>query len=462
MIKQVDTTSILNLIAEGSSVIDKKPEEAMTSFTLALQQSKDLGFAKGMALAYGQTGKWYFSNNMDKSIYYSKQALDIFAKYDIGTVENEAEVHLLLAEAYDEQGRQDSSAYYYYLLEREIEIGNITNPRLAIDVYTKLTIFWINLDYGSNENDEYFKTIKRYVDKAKLVATKLKDSADAVSSVYFLQGAYFHGLKKFDSARAYYFLYLEERERLKKLKPPRRISTLVNIADTYLQQERPAEAILYIDKIGEQGKILKQSNYLAFYLLFADLMKSKALYQEKQYSTAIVLLNTTLEKMKSTGGHLRNEVVEAYKILAECYEATGEYKKALADKNKYGILYDSLMKKDKAEMINRLEIRYRIAAKDKELAEQKLTIAEVGNSVRSRNYFIGGISFLAIFSALAFALWRRKNMHKQKLQQEKIDNLQQKMEIERLNATIDGEEKERTRIARELHDGIGGLLTAAK
>lgn len=53
-------------------------------------------------------------------------------------------------------------------------------------------------------------------------------------------------------------------------------------------------------------------------------------------------------------------------------------------------------------------------------------------------------------------------MHKQRLQQERIDNLQQKMEIERLNATIDGEEKERTRIARELHDGIGALLTGAK
>lgn len=49
-------------------------------------------------------------------------------------------------------------------------------------------------------------------------------------------------------------------------------------------------------------------------------------------------------------------------------------------------------------------------------------------------------------------------MHKQKLQQEKINSFDQQMEITRLNATINGEERERIRIAQELHDGIGGLL----
>jgi signal transduction histidine kinase len=36
------------------------------------------------------------------------------------------------------------------------------------------------------------------------------------------------------------------------------------------------------------------------------------------------------------------------------------------------------------------------------------------------------------------------------------------MEIERLQAAMTGEERERSRIARELHDGVGGLLSAAK
>lgn len=463
VVQNADTNAVLKLLREGSLLTDKKPDEALELFVTAAEQSKQLNFVKGLALSHAKIGRWYFGNNTDKSIDYCRQALVYYEKDNTASTEDKAEVHLLLAEAFDEQGKQDSSAYYYYLLSNEIETGQINDAMLAVDVYTKLAIFWVNLDYGSDENDEYFKKLKRFVDKAKTAAMSIKDSADAVSSVYFLQGAYFHGLKNFDSARYYYSAYVDARERLsKKLPLPRRISTYVNIADTYLQENKPADAMRYINKVEALVNAPEKNNYLVFYMLFTNLVKGKALFQQGQYQTAINLISETLEKFKSTGTHLRAELVEACKVMADSYEATGDYKNALVQKNKYISLHDSLMKKDKIDMINRLEMRYRMVEKDKELAEQKLKIAEFENSVRSRNYLIGAIAFLALFTGLAFILWRRKNIHKQKLQQERIDNLQQKMEIERLNATIDGEEKERARIARELHDGVGALLTGAK
>ncbi|MBL0357561.1 MAG: hypothetical protein IPP72_12075 [Chitinophagaceae bacterium] len=462
MAQQFDTTSILLLLQEGSHLTDKKPEAALESFITAAERSRQLNFAKGLALSNAKMARWYFGNNSDKSIEYSRQALKYFEQDAASATDDKAEVHLLMAEAFDEQGRLDSSAYYYYLLGSEIESGNITNPKLAVDLYTKLAIFWINLDYGSKEGDEYFRTLKRFVDKAKMAAVSIKDSADAVSSVYFLQGAYFHALKKFDSARYYYNTYLQEREKLNKIVLARKISTLTNIADTYLQENRPDDAMQYINKVEAMVNAPQQTRYLVFYMLFTNLLKGKALYQQHKYMPAVDLLNETLEKLKTTGTHLRGELLDAYKTLANSYEASGDYKNALLQNNRYIAMYDSLMKKDKIDMINRLEIRYRMVEKDKALAEQKLKIAAVENRVRSRNYLIGGISFLAFFTAFGFVLWRRKNIHKQRLQQERIDNLQQKMEIERLNATIDGEEKERTRIAGELHDGIGSLLTAAK
>lgn len=460
--KQYDTASIISLLQQGSSLIDKRPEEALQHFIIAAERSRNLNYAKGIALANAKMAKWYFGNNSDKSIEYSRQALHYFEKSNATSTDDKAEVHLLLAEAFDEQGRQDSSAYYYYLLGSEIESGNISNPQLAVDLFTKLVIFWVNLDYGSNENDEYFQTLRRFVEKAKTAAFSIKDSADAVSSVYFLQGVYFHALKKFDSARHYYQVYLVEREKINKLPLARKISTLTNITDTYLQEDRPAEAMRYIGQVEQLGNGPQKSKYLVFYMQFTNLLKGKALYQQQQYMPAVSLISDALEKLKATGAHLRSELVDAHKTMAACYEAAGDYRNALQEKNKYIFLYDSLMKKDKIDMINRLDIRYRIVEKDKALAEQKLKIAEVENRVSSRNYLIGAISFLAFFTAFGFVLWRRKNIHKQRLQQERIDNLQQKMEIERLNATIDGEEKERTRIAGELHDGIGSLLTAAK
>lgn len=459
---QFDTASVLQLLKQGSSFTDKNPEEALQHFITAAEQSRTLGFTAGLALANAKIARWYFGNNSDKTIEYSRKALEYFEQTNPQLAAEKADVHLLLAETFDEQGRQDSSAYYYYLLSNEIESGNITDAKLKIDLYTKLAIFWINLDYGNSENDEYFVTLRNYVDKARQAARSLKDSRDALSSVYFLQGAYFHALKKFDSARYYYLRYVEEREKIGQLPLPRKISAYTNTADTYLQENNPKEAMKFINGVEVMGEAPGKTNYLVFFMQFNNLLKAKALYQMGHYKEAIGLTNEALEKLKTTGAHLRTELVDACKTLADSYEATGDYKNALIQKNRYIFLSDSLMRKDKIDMVNRLEVRYRIVEKDKALAEQKLKIAAIENRVRSRNLLIAVIALLVLFSVVGFGLWRRKNIHKQKLQQERIDNLQQKMEIERLNATIDGEEKERTRIARELHDGIGALLTGAK
>ncbi|MEO8770868.1 MAG: sensor histidine kinase [Ferruginibacter sp.] len=457
----LDSTAILALIDKGSSLTDQLPNEALQYLDDALEKSQRSHYSKGIALASAKLGKWYFGNDIGKSISLGRQALNSYEKNQWSTVDNIAEVYLLLAESYDERGQIDSSAYFYYLLGDEMDAGNITNPDFAISICTKLAIFWMNLDNGA-PNKEYLKTTRRLVEKAMLASKKIKDPADAASSVYFIQGAYYQGIKQFDSARFYYLNYITERERLNKLRITRKISTYYNIADTYLQENNPVEALHYIDTIKEIGKDPQNTAFLAFYITLIDFLTGKALFQQKKYSEAVTLLNKTQEELKKTGSHFRNEVVEAYKISAACYEALHEYETALRYKNIYLTLYDSLSKKEKVDMISRLEIRYRIAEKDKELAIQKLTLSDIESKVRNKNLLIIGILLFSLLGISIFGLWRNKNIDKQKLQEQNINNLQQKIKIEGLHASISGEEKERTRMARELHDGIGGLLSAAK
>src|SRR5690606_32784889 len=113
-----------------------------------------------------------------------------------------------------------------------------------------------------------------------------------------------------------------------------------------------------------------------------------------------------------------------------------EYKKAIEYKNIYVKLNDSLIKKDKIDIIGRMEVRNRMAEKDKELALQKLALSEVNSKVRDKNFWIAGISLLTFSGVVIFGMWRKKNISKQKLQEGKIDNLQQKIKIERLKASI--------------------------
>jgi two-component system, NarL family, sensor kinase len=457
-----DTGIILKQIEQGTKVIDELPKEALNYFTQALESSKVLHYNKGEGLASAKLGRWYFGNDVGKSISLANNAINIFKKDKQVSIENIADMHLLLAEAYDEQGKKDSSAYYYYLLGEEMDAGSITDPEFAVKVFTKLTIFWVNLDYGSVITEDYKKTILRFLAKAKTHSKNIKDSANAASSVYFIEGAYYHGLKNYDSARYFYRIYIKEREKLNKLNTPRKISTLFNIADTYLQENKPEDALKYINEIKEIGKNPQNTKYLAFYLSFIDLLTAKAKFQQKYFKETINILDKALADLKLTGTHFRNEIVESYEIYAASYEALGDYKKALVNKNIYTKLYDSISKTDKVDIINRLEIRNRMAEKDKELAFQTLALSEAKNKVKDKNIWIIAISFLAISGIIIFALWRKRNRGKQILQQERIDNLQQKIKIERLKASITGEERERTRIGRELHDGIGGLLSVAR
>lgn len=457
-----DTNAIIALIEKGSMLTDKMPNEALANLNAALAGSEKLNYTNGVAMASSKLGRWYFGNNLGKSISMGLQAVKKFEESGSASIENLAEAHLLLSEAYDEAGKKDSSAYYYYLLGQEMTAGNLTNPEFAVTVFTKLSIFWVNFDYGYFPTEEYKTTILRFVDKAKEAAGKIKDTANGRTSIYFIQGAYYHGIKNFDSARYYYNTYLYERERLNLISTSRKISTLSNIADTYLQQNNAKEALKYIEQIKAMGKDPVQQQYLAFFMSFIDLQTAKAYFQMKNYKGCISILDTALVDLQKTGSHLRNEVVESYQLYADSYEALGDYKKALDYKNIFVKLNDSLIKKDKIDIIGRMEVRNRMAEQDKELALQKLTLSEVNSKVRDRNFLILGISLLALSGIVIFALWRKKNISKQKLQEGKIDNLQQKIKIERLKASINAEERERTRIGRELHDGVGGLLSVAR
>ena len=82
--------------------------------------------------------------------------------------------------------------------------------------------------------------------------------------------------------------------------------------------------------------------------------------------------------------------------------------------------------------------------------------------LKNKNIWIGGISGgILCLAALLFSFYL-VGKHKQRTQAEKIRNLEQGKELSDLKAMVEGEEKERARLARELHDGIGGMLAAAK
>ena len=73
------------------------------------------------------------------------------------------------------------------------------------------------------------------------------------------------------------------------------------------------------------------------------------------------------------------------------------------------------------------------------------------------------ILVILAFSLSAIGLLiQRKNQHKQRLQLQRIKELETEKQLTATEAVLKGEEQERSRLAKDLHDGLGGLLSGIK
>jgi signal transduction histidine kinase len=78
-------------------------------------------------------------------------------------------------------------------------------------------------------------------------------------------------------------------------------------------------------------------------------------------------------------------------------------------------------------------------------------------------WFLSIILAFLIVGILIYVYQKNKlSNQKQKLVQEQLENLLKSREIEFMRAKFEGEEESRHRIARQIHDGVGGLLVSAK
>jgi two-component system, NarL family, sensor kinase len=453
-----DTAEVDRFIKKSKQLMEPHNDSAFYYLNRAVQQSYHCNFNDRIVRSLIELGAWYYSHDIDQSIRYSHLALQEYATRNKTNTHKPNIIYKaynILAKAFESKGVIDSSAYYYYLLNDVIEKGIITDAEYAVAVYSQLALFWLNSNWDINGG--YIEPTRLFIEKSKKAEAQLKDSSVQKYISYMLQGAYYFCIKQYDSARYYYLEFVKQRKRVGTSNVTWESAMYLNVSETYLAENRSEEAIDYLQKTFALPGLAGFPRYR----LLGQLYLAKAYYQQKKYVNSIQSFVTAMNDV-SSNNFLTKEVIEAYKITGDSYEALGSMNKAVQYKNTYIRLHDSLMKKDKLDMMNRLQIKFRMAEKDKELAEQQLIITATESRVRKKNFWIAGISMISIFLLIVFGLWRRNIQHKQILQQKEINSFQQKMEIANLNATIEGAEKERIRIARELHDGIGGLLAAAK
>jgi len=90
---------------------------------------------------------------------------------------------------------------------------------------------------------------------------------------------------------------------------------------------------------------------------------------------------------------------------------------------------------------------------------------EIAKSTQEKQmlWYISILLILILAGIVIYSYQKNKwNAQEQKLIREKLENTLKSQELEFMRARFEGEEEGRHRIARQIHDGVGGLLVSAK
>ncbi|MDW3197603.1 MAG: sensor histidine kinase [Cytophagales bacterium] len=166
--------------------------------------------------------------------------------------------------------------------------------------------------------------------------------------------------------------------------------------------------------------------------------------------------------------------------LATAFDELNLADSALKYHKIHTIYHDSLYNEDKQQIIENLKISYETEKKDQQLKLNEATI--LIKTTENRTLML--ILFIVAGCAIVVILFNQKRLKDQKilrrkdqelreretvlrekdqeLHQQQVDQMVRDQELKSINAMLEGEEKERKRIAEDLHDRVGSMLSAMK
>ena len=156
-------------------------------------------------------------------------------------------------------------------------------------------------------------------------------------------------------------------------------------------------------------------------------------------------------------------LIKACDCLYQAHNALGNFKESLQNHELYTKVKDSVFNEKNIRKITQVDMQYDF---DKKEAEQQRIIDEKN---RQKNRILIGLIAIGVFALMLFIFFRKRLKYQktiaaqaQTLQQQKITDLQQKNKLTAMSSMIEGQEAERLRIAKDLHDSLGGLLSTVK
>ena len=369
--------------------------------------------------------------NFDSTTIEGDKALVLARKNTDSTSVAEIKRHIGVANYFS--GKYDIAAKNYY---ESVGILEKTNDKKNLaPVYNELGKLY-------RKTRDFDKAMENY-EKAAAIFKQLKDTA-GISMMLNESGVVYEYKADYKEALTRYNASLElAAAKGDSLSVSYSVS---NIAGINVIEKKFEDAEKNLLRALNIRRLLKDSFAIA--LTYSDLgvaMNGKGDYAK---ATAYLLLsNKMAEALKYVELQSNN-----YSELASVAQRKGNYQEAYEYYLKRSYLRDSLYAMEKTKQVEELNVKYESAKKEQQIQQQH-------NRIRMQNFLFIGIGGLILLIALLINSQYRRNKLRQETKMKTELIKQQEMAVK---AVIEAEENERQRIAKDLHDGVGQMMSAAK
>ncbi len=382
---------------------------------------------------------FYEKGNIDKAKYNTIEALSFSKKSDF---HKGIQICLQRLGFLEKEQNNYSLALSYY--QKALELSNKYD-------YKKSLIFLNNSIADLYRlKDDSINTFYHYKN-ALSYSLSLNDSINIITS-YNNLGELFRAFKNKDSALFYYQKgvdYAQYNHDEKKLS-----MLYLNTIALLLEAKDLEKAHYYLEKV---NPLIHSSKENDRYFVYNGL--SSIYYHLKgDYPNALKHFRIAEDYMNSKGISDPTRSIfynDAHKLFFDM----NDYKNAYIYFSKHKDLNDSLFQIDKEREFAQVRTEYEVEKKDQQIG---LLTKEKELEASKRKQFIYGSIALVIPLVLLLLFYRNRVKTQKLLNEKEVQQLEKEKALEQAESLLKGQDQERNRLAKEIHDGVGAQLAGLK
>jgi signal transduction histidine kinase len=429
---------------------------------------------------YGQLSGLYVQTDGEKAVQYARTAIPLARK--TGNAEHTAYLYRKLGDARYYQSRYDESLESYEAALQMLDGKTTTEKGKAILAATLVDMGNIhNIRGNSHMALEYYFRVLKLPDMDHTTDINLINTYANMGQIYLTMNnfeqseSYFRKMEKLcihagDSLSLAYALdglcevYLHERQLEKALEcaemanrivgihpnatPREKMTGLLSLATVWFEGYRDGDRAL---QYAADALIYAEQCNQPLYIAHALCQMSSIYFSQKKYLAAE---ETALRAFAadSTSSYvntaLHENIVKANIMLGNKNRAEDYF-------DRYKKWVNDYSQKNFQASLTEMEVKYETEKKETQIAvlkEEKRLMLWLS---------VASIAVLLLGLTALFLLWRW-TVQRKRLAEQQVKQLEQEKQLIATQAVLDGEVQERIRLARDLHDGLGGLLAAVR